>query len=183
MGLGIRRFGFEELDPRLRAALQARVDRLGYLGEFFAVAAHQPDALLGFNAFTESLKQALPDELAQVVALTVAAEAGNGYERCQHEQLAERLGFSHEWIAAAIGSRNSTPLSEPARRARLLAVAMLADHGHGVDAQITALRESADDGTVVAVLLLVGRYVAHAVVSNALGLRPPVPPVLTEPVR
>lgn len=59
---------FEELPEPLRGELAARVERLGYLGGFFSVAAHQPDPLLHFNRFTESLKDGLPGRLSEVVA-------------------------------------------------------------------------------------------------------------------
>lgn len=178
----IRRLAFGEIDPRLQTALQSRVNRLGYLGEFFAVAAHQPSALLAFNDFTESLKDALPAEIVQVVALAVAAATGNEYERCQHEQLATRLGFSDDWIAAAIGAGSDQPLSGCAKSVRNLAVAMNADHGRNTEAQLAAVREETDEATTVGVLLLIGRYLAHAAVSNALEFCSPVPPVLTKPV-
>jgi alkylhydroperoxidase family enzyme len=73
--------------------LGPRSDAWGYLGEFFAVAGHQPAALLAFHEFTEALKRALPPELTEVVALTTATELGNDYERSQHERLSVNLGF------------------------------------------------------------------------------------------
>ncbi len=46
--------GFDDLDPALREVLRARVERLGYLGEFFQCAAHQPAALVSLDALTGS---------------------------------------------------------------------------------------------------------------------------------
>lgn len=51
------------------------------------LAGHQPAALSAFYEFTEALKAALPPEHTEVVALAAATELGNGYQRCQHEQL------------------------------------------------------------------------------------------------
>lgn len=48
----------DELEPKLREALRPRVERLGYLGEFFRCAGHAPDVLRHFMAMTEALKQA-----------------------------------------------------------------------------------------------------------------------------
>ena len=56
----IQRLGLDSLPGSLRALLRSRVERLGYLGEFFQVAGHQPDALAGFVTLTEALKDALP---------------------------------------------------------------------------------------------------------------------------
>ena len=50
----------EQMDPRLREALAARVARLGYLGEFFKCAALQPDSLLAFMQLTDALKRRFP---------------------------------------------------------------------------------------------------------------------------
>src|SRR5262249_13437703 len=80
--------------------LAARIKRLGYLGEFFKCAAHQPDALVSFMAFTEDLKRALPDRITEVVALTVSTVLENAYERHQHERLCLKLGFGADWIQA-----------------------------------------------------------------------------------
>ena len=66
--------------------MRPRVERLGYLGEFFQCAANVPDALLAFDVFTAALKRALPDRVTEVVALTVATRLGNAYERHQHER-------------------------------------------------------------------------------------------------
>jgi hypothetical protein len=59
----IRRLEFDELEPQLAELLRPRVERLGYLGEFFKCMAHQPNALRYFTELTEDLKDALPDKL------------------------------------------------------------------------------------------------------------------------
>src|SRR5215470_7455189 len=96
----IPRLGLDAMPPALADALRPRVQRLGYLGEFFQCAANAPDALLAFHQFTEALKAALPERVTEVVALTVATRLGNAYERHQHERLCRRLGLSDEWIRA-----------------------------------------------------------------------------------
>lgn len=176
----IRRLGYEELSEPLRASLASKVQRLGYLGEFFAVGGHQPEALLAFNEFTEALKRALPDELTEVVALTAASTLGNDYERCQHEQLSFRLGFSRAWIAAATGAGDPAALSERAQCVRRLVLAMLAKHGHGVSQEVADAVSMLDEQTAVGVLLQAGRYAAHALVSNSLGFASPVPSIFAE---
>lgn len=98
--LSIPRLSPAELTPELAAMLRPRIERLGYLGEFFKCAAHQPAALMSFMAFSEDLKHALPDRLTETVALTVSTELENAYERHQHERLCLRLGCGDAWVRA-----------------------------------------------------------------------------------
>ena len=49
----------EQMDAELAAMLRPRVERLGYLGEFFRCTAHQPEALKHFLGLTEALKQGI----------------------------------------------------------------------------------------------------------------------------
>ncbi len=174
----IRRLGYDELDPALRETLRAKVERLGYLGEFFAVAGHQPAATRAFQEFTESLKSALPAELTEAVALGVASTLGNAYEQSQHEQLSSKLGFSDAWIAAAVGRGDPAALGEHARVARDLALRVVSGYGRGAAADLADAVDVLGEDGAVGVLLTIGRYVAHAVVANTLELRPPVPMVV-----
>src|SRR5260370_35636102 len=96
----IPRLEMEQMAPRLREALAARVARLGYLGEFFKCAALQPDSLLAFMQLTESLDKAVPERLVQVVALTVPTHTGNEYRGNQPDGPCERLAHGPSWIAA-----------------------------------------------------------------------------------
>ncbi len=182
MTRAVRRLDYEELDPSLRDALEPRVRRLGYLGEFFAVAGHQPEALRAFHEFSEALKRALSPELAEAIALTVATELENDYERCQHERLAVNLGFDLAWVAAAEGRAGSDPgsLSESARCARGLALAVIADRGHGASGSLEQAAKQLGEQQAVALLLLIGRFVAHGLVSNSVGLTPPVASVFDQ---
>lgn len=177
----IRRLRFEELAPELQDALRAKVDRLGYLGEFFSVGGHQPAATAAFQNFTESLKQALPPELTEVVALSVASSLGNAYERTQHEQLAASLGFPVGWIAAAVGSGDPAELSREARAARELALAVVDGYGRGARPALERAVDVLGEERAVGVLLTVGRYVAHAAVANTLELAAPVDGVVPSP--
>lgn len=162
----IRRIGFDDLDPALREVLGARVERLGYLGEFFQCTAHQPEALMSLNALTEALRGALPDDAAEIVALTVATVTGNDYERHQHERLSLNLGFSEQWIRSVVALDEGGIVQQAV-------LDLLADRGRGAD--VDALAEEMGDAFAVAVLLLTGRYLLHSTVVNALGLAPPVP--------
>ena len=174
--MNIPRLRIDQLPPYLAEALRPRVERLGYLGEFFGVTANVPRALAAFNDLTTALKDSLPDELTEVVALTVASRLENAYERNQHEQLALKLGLSGAWIAdvECLDPDNASELTSAQRATQRLALAVLADGGHGTRALVDALVVITDAKTAVGVLMLVGRYVSHAFVVNALELAPPV---------
>jgi len=177
----VARLGIDDLPADLADALRPRVERLGYLGEFFQVAGHQPDALLGFVTFTESLKAALPATVTETVALTVASLTDNRYERHQHERLALALGLGEEWLREVLRlDPANAELGEVERRVQALVMASVRSLGSDVSRPLEALTEVADAATVVGVLLSTGRYLAHAVVVNAFGLAPPVPSPLED---
>jgi alkylhydroperoxidase family enzyme len=173
----IPRLSPEQMPPELAARLRPRVERLGYLGEFFRCAAHQPRALLSFMAFTDDLKEALPDRLTELVALTVSRLMGNDYERVQHERLSLKLGFGEDWIrrVEAVSPAGGAPvLGEDERAVQRLVVALLERKGHDTSAKLEAVVRAMGPAAAVGVLLLVGRYVTHALMVNALALAPPV---------
>jgi Carboxymuconolactone decarboxylase family len=171
----IPRLSIEEMNPGVRAALEPRIERLGYLGEFFRCAAHQPQALLSFMAFTEDLKLALPDNLTEVVALSVASFMGNAYERVQHERLSLKLGFSPDWVREVISlAGDGTQMSTPELTVQKLALAVIERRGHNTARQLEAAIVSIGHEQAVAVLMLIGRYVTHALMVNCLDLAPPV---------
>jgi alkylhydroperoxidase family enzyme len=175
----VARLEMDDLPAALADALRPRVQRLGYLGEFFKCAANAPDALLAFNRFTEALKEALPERTTEVVALTVATRLDNAYERHQHERLCRRLGFADDWIRAVQALRPEA-LAGAERAVQALVLAVLAQHGHGVQPQLEAVIDALGAPAAVAVLLVIGRYVTHSLVVNALALRPPVASIFAE---
>ena len=178
----IPRLSLDELAPALAEKLRPRVARLGYLGEFFACAGHQPAALAGFVDFTEALKEALPARLTQLVALSVAGELGNDYERNQHERLARRLGLERAWIAAvkARDPEGTAGLDATDRAVQALVLAVVRRSGRGVSRELEAVIDRIGAELAVGVLLVIGRYVAHAAFVNALGIRPPVPSIFED---
>lgn len=177
----IPRLSPDALRADVAEMLRPRVARLGYLGEFFTCAAHQPAALMSFMAFTEDLKRALPDRLTEAVALTVATELGNAYERHQHERLSLTLGFGEAWIRAVmalqpdVDSPAPAELSDAERRVQALTLAVLRRHGHGTSGEFESVVASIGHEQAIAVLMLIGRYVTHALMVNCLELKPPVP--------
>ncbi len=171
-----------EMRPDLAAMLRPRVERLGYLGEFFRCTAHQPEALISFLQFTEILKQALPNNLTEVIALSVAHLMENAYERVQHENLALKLGFSKAWVREVLSlqARENGELSEQERLIQQLAIAVIRRKGHGTECELQAVVDSIGPEKAVAALMIIGRYVTHALIVNSLMLAPPVPSRLEE---
>lgn len=177
--------GFDELPATLAAVLAPRVERLGYLGEFFQRTAHQPDVLLAFHDFTEAGKRALGDRLTELVALTVSAELGNDYERHQHERLSIRIGRGRDWVATVEHRQPEAPEAAElldAQERLAQTVVLAAVRGRGGPGRELVDRYAARYGApaAVALLLVAGRYLAHAVVVDALGITPPVPSIFED---
>ena len=176
MSAEIPRLEFEDLTPALQDVFRARVERLGYLGEFFKVMSHAPETMGGFYTITESLKQVLPDNFTEIVSLALSSRLGNRYEQYQNERLSRRLGFSDDWIREALnpvdGAASSFTPEEKAVQA--FAIAMMERHGQDVDAELDAVLEATGPEKTVGVMWLVGRTVTHAMISNTLTLDPPV---------
>lgn len=170
----------EQMTPELAALLRPRVERLGYLGEFFQYTAHQPKALMLFLIFTDDLKHALPDNLTEVVSLTVAALMANDYERVQHERLSLKLGFGETWVRAvlqgarAVAMDRNNSLSSVEAQVQKLAVVVVGRKGHDTQPELEAVIRAIGHEQAIAVLMLIGRYTTHAMISNALALPPPV---------
>jgi alkylhydroperoxidase family enzyme len=174
MDVGITPLDLAGLPGDLQRCLAPRVERLGYLGDFFRYCGHQPAALLHFYQFTEELKAALPPDLTETVALTIAAAAGNGYEQVQHERLARRLGFAGAWISALTGSEpEPAGLTGPQQQARSLALAMLGQDWVAARPALAGLVAAAGQEQAVGVLMMAARYLAHAAISNTLQLAAP----------
>lgn len=182
---GIARLTAEQLDPALRDLLQPTVDRLGYLGEFFAVAGHVPGAVPAFMQYTGAVKAPLSDRQNETLALTVCAALGADYERIQHERLSRRLGMSDAWIGAAEGRAGAvaSALTEDESLLRALALVMIARNGERCAADIQAVAKAVGPSQAVAALLQITRFVTIAMLCNALQLEVPVPSVFDEPAR
>ena len=178
----IPRLSMSELNPQLAEMLRPKVLRLNYLGEFFQCMAHQPQALMSFYQLTEDLKQALPDNLTETVALTIGAATGNSYERVQHERLSLKLGFSESWVREVLSLRaeEGGALSETEVLVQKFALAVIERQGHDTTSELEAVIKAIGHEQAVAVLMLIGRYMMHALIVNSLALEPPVSSPLEE---
>src|ERR671932_1553038 len=156
----IPRLSYEQLDPELAELLRPKVERLKYLGEFFQCTGHQPRALMSFHQLTEDLKDALPDNLTELVALTVAAALGNAYERVQHERLSLKLGLGERWVRAvlALDPEAAPELSDAERLAQKLALEIVERRGHDTGGELDALVREVGHEQAGGVLVLVGRH-------------------------
>lgn len=178
MSRAIPRLPFAHLRADIAAALAPKVERLGYLGEFFAATAHQPDALAAFIAFTEHAKGELDMRLVELIALTVASLKQVAYERNQHERLAVKLGYGRDWVAAVEALAPDPALLTPRECLvqRYVIAAVLRD---GRDCGDLLDEVAADLGAAgaIAVLMVLARYTAHALMVNSLAIAAPVPSI------
>ena len=176
----IPRISAAQLPSALASYLRPRIERLGYLGEFFQCTAHQPEALLSFLEFTEHLKHALPVNLTEVVALTIAVLMDNAYERVQHERLCRKLGFQNEWLSDVLSLDGGPSLSEQERLVQQLVIAAVRRGGRESAPELEAVTTAIGPAQAVAVMMLIGRYVSHALIVNILNLAPPSLPSTQE---
>jgi len=172
----IPRLSSGEMPLELAEYLRPRVERLGYLGEFFQYTAHQPKALLSFMTFTEELRNALPEKLTETVALSVSNLMDNAYERVQHERLCVKLGFEKAWIREvnALSPSTASRMTNEERLVQTLVIAAIERKGHRCKTELEAVIRAIGHRQAIAVLMLVGRYITHALTVNCLALEPPV---------
>ena len=182
MTQSIPRLTFDELPREIADALHAKVERLGYLGEFFAATAHQPAALKAFIDFTEAAKGELDMRLVELIALTVATMKHVAYEKNQHERLAVRLGYGREWVAAV---ERLAPSTEPQLSAleqcvQQFVIAAVTRDGVNTTALLEAVVKALGVEQAVAVLMVMGRYTTHAILVNSLNIQAPVPSIFDD---
>ena len=182
MSDAIPRLELTDMRTDLADYLGPRVKRLGYLGELFKCAGNAPDVTLTFMHFTEALKEALPDRLSEVAVLTVARLMHNDYERHQHERLSVRLGFGRDWVAEVekLNPLEATLMSETERAVQSYVLAALESRGERCQQEFDALCALVPPAQAMAVTMLVGRYITHALVVNTLKLKPPVPSIFDD---
>jgi alkylhydroperoxidase family enzyme len=182
MSSKIPRLSAKEMPPELASFLRPRIKRLGYLGEFFQCTAHQPAALLSFLEFTEHLKHALPNNFTEIIALSVAVLMENDYERVQHERLSLKLGFSEEWLREVLSltSDGHKILSHHEQVVQQLVVAVVQRGGRNTTPEFETVTRATGPAHAIAVLMLIGRYMSHALIVNTLDLAPPPPVAVSQ---
>ncbi len=178
----IPRLEFDELPDSIAQRLRDKYDRLGYLGEFFAATAHQEAALAAFIDFTEASKGELDIRLVELVVLTVACLERVDYERNQHERLALKLGLPRSWVAEVERlDPDRARLDEQEKIVQRFVLTAVQRRGRDVSSELSAVVDELGYRDAVAVLMLMARYVAHALLVNSLGIAAPVPSIFAEP--
>jgi hypothetical protein len=174
----IPKLSFEELPASIATALSAKVQRLGYLGEFFARTAHQEAALKAFMDFTDAAKGALDMRIVELVALTVAQMKDVPYERHQHERLAVTLGYGEDWVRAVERLEpERAGLRDDERVVQRYLITALERDGHGASGQLDAVVDAIGHHGAIAVMMVMARYLGHAVMVNSMGIGAPVPSI------
>lgn len=170
------RIPYEEFDPALKEALRPKVERLGYCGEIWQVGANVPKSTLSFCNLTEDLKDEMPMKVVELVALTVAGVMGNVYERNQHENLADKLGYGRDWIASVnkLEGDAATGLSDDERKIQKFVIAAIYRRGMDCETMFADVVKAVGPKTATGVLMSVGRCMMHAIFRNVLDLAPPV---------
>jgi len=170
------RLMLKDMAPEVRIALEPVVKRLGYLGDAFAVHAHVPAAVGAFMEYTKAVKAPLPDNLNELIALTVSHALNAQYELIQHERLAQQLGFSKEWIAAAQARADAEPslLSEDEKAVQTITLKVIATLGQDCESDITHLANRLGQTQAMAVFLQCTRFLMIAVMCRAFSLTLPV---------
>ena len=180
----IPRLGFDELPEAIATRLRSKVERLGYLGEFFARTAHQEDALAAFIDFTESARGELSEGLVELIALTVSQNMGVEYERNQHERLSVKLGLGRDWVEAVEtldpDGPASSRLSHEQRLVQRFLLVALETGGKSAAAALTEMADALGIENSLSVMMLMARYVGHALMVNSLQIAAPVPSIFED---
>jgi hypothetical protein len=172
----VPRIEYEDIEPSLKELFKPRVERLGYLGEFFKVMSACPETMKGFFTITESLKKELPDNLSQLISVALSSRLGNLYEQYQNERLSLKLGLSEDWVRSALGAIDDpkSVFTPEEKAVQAYAIAAGQGIGRGVEDEFKALVAAVGQRKAIAVMWLVGRTITHAMISNTLHLASPV---------
>jgi hypothetical protein len=86
------------------------------------------------------------------------------------------LGFSPEWLNAVLSldaSDNGQVLTHTEHSVRQLAISVVKHGGRNTSREFQAVIEAVGVQQAIAVLMLISRYMSHAVMVNTLDLPPP----------
>jgi AhpD family alkylhydroperoxidase len=158
-----------EMSPETQQAL----DRLPPLG-LFRMVANAPTALRPFLRYGGVLLADLElhPALREMAILRVAALTDCTYEETQHREIALAVGASRAQLDAALGVAPPTSESDTI----VLALVDEAVGEHGVHAEtLEAAQGALGPRATVELLLVVGHYLAIAVLANSVALEPDDP--------
>jgi alkylhydroperoxidase family enzyme len=173
---------FDQLPQSIADLLRPKYERLGYLGEFFARSAHQEQALKAFIEFTDASKGALSMRQVELIALTVACINDIAYEKNQHERLAVRLGFGRDWVVEVerLQPEQATLLEDDERAVQQFVIDAVRNGGKGSGQALRPVVDALGHENAVAVMMVMARYVAHALMINCMDIGAPVPSIFED---
>lgn len=178
----IPKLTFDELPPSVADRLRAKYERLGYLGEFFARTAHQEDALNAFIDFTDLSKGSLDMRIVELVAVTVATMKNADYEKNQHERLSVKLGFGKDWVhdVERLQPEQAANFSATEKIVQRYVIDAVRQEGTDVTEQLDRVIDEIGFENAVAVMFVVARYVAHALLVKSMSIESPVPSIFDD---
>ena len=109
----------------------------------------------------------------------------NSYERVQGERPSSKLGFGEDLGAQVLKPvRAMVKAYFPSRKCWFMAGGggVINRKGHDTTRELEAVIQSVGPAMTIAILMLIGRYMSHAMIVNSLDLDAPVPsPLETKP--
>ena len=134
------------------------------------------------SAPTETAKAPLEKNLVEIIALSIASRKRNAYELHQHERLSIRLGFGREWVAEV--ERNhpeeAALLTDTEKLVQRFVLAAIDERTVAAQDLFSQVTEQFGYQQSIAILMVIGRYAAHAVMVASLGIAPPVPSIFED---
>lgn len=168
---------FADIGESLQKLFQPTVDRLGYFGDFFRYGSHAPEVLSSFMDFSIALKQSIPEDVNETVALTVCQAMDFPYERIQHERLSEKLGLDRDWIAAMVGRPSSAEITPLQGAARDLSLAMVDGRHDAAREAVEQVASLSSPKLAVALLFQTTRFMQVCAVGRTLGMQLALPSI------
>jgi alkylhydroperoxidase family enzyme len=145
----------------------------GSPGDWWTVFALVPDALdhavAGFG-FYQSPKRALDPVLRELAQCRAGWAAGSQFVFSQHCKSCRALGLPEEKIAAIAGWGTSDLFTPLERAVLALADALALDRGRVHDGVFATLKAHLSDEEILSLTYIIGMYVMHANITNALRL-------------
>jgi 4-carboxymuconolactone decarboxylase len=117
--------------------------------------------------------------LRELAILQVARVMDSPYEWSQHDSIARAVGASGAQVAAVEAGRDEDPCFGPVQSLVLRVTRSVVSEGAASEEQMGELAERLGPRQAVELLLVIGNYVAIAMLIASTGLEPE-PPVATE---
>jgi 4-carboxymuconolactone decarboxylase len=113
--------------------------------------------------------------LRELAILQVARVADSRYEWVQHDGIARAVGATAAQMAAIEAGRDDDPAFDPVESLVLRATRSVVADGEAGEADVAELAERLGPRQTVELLLVIGNYVAIAMLIASTGLEPDLP--------